>query len=158
MKNFFWIIIVLAVIICVGALGYVGFVMWSQGSLVPGGSNRTNTNLLPGGSVSDLGLPSGNLINLPFFLKGKTTWPGFEGQFGVVRVINDKGEVVTDWVPMQAVGDWQTAGSHGFLAQIPAGDRTKYSINATLEFKKENPSGEAERDEVLKQAVQLAGH
>lgn len=150
MKKVSSLITILAIIICLAALGYVGWVFWSSRDLTMVGQKKAEA------VISGLNLPADRKLNLPYFLKGRTSWPGFEGQFGTVRVVNKTGEAITDWVPLQATSDWMVAGSHDFLAQLPTGNHALYTEEARLEFRNENPSGESAQDEVFSQLIKLA--
>ncbi len=102
----------------------------------------TYTNSTPNDIVVTLPFP-GAVTGKSFTVLGKARGPWyFEASFPVV--VLDKDGNVLDQKPAQAQGEWMTTEFVDFKAELTVPE--SYIGPATLVLKKDNPSGEPERD------------
>ncbi len=102
----------------------------------------TYTNATPDDIVVTLPFP-GAVTGKSFSVTGKARGPWyFEASFPVVVV--DKEGAILDQKPAQAQGEWMTTEFVDFKVELTVPE--SYIGPATLILKKDNPSGEPERD------------
>lgn len=90
-------------------------------------------------------LRSGERITFPLNIKGRITgngWNGFEGQVGVVRLLNEKGEQLSLGI-LNASSDWMSLPTEFETRLTFKSDKEQ---KGTLVFRNENAAGIPEKD------------
>lgn len=93
---------------------------------------------------------TGDEITLPFMLTGKAVGNWFFEASFPVYIEDPNGDKIAEGI-MQAQDEWMTTDHVSFKGEVKK--LSNYTGEATLVFKKDNPSGEAQFDEEVRMAI-----
>ena len=148
MKNKRFIYIFIAILLIIAAI-----IIIREESLEKKILPKTNSNQTEKADLIVVDSPQPNTtVKNTFTISGRArgTWY-FEAVFPIV-VLDSSGKEIGN-AQARATDDWMTENFVPFTAELKL--TSPYSGKATLVLKKDNPSGEAERDDALKVPIMI---